>query len=297
MKIVYVADVHIWHTTPRKRVDNYKQSCLNMLQKVVQFCNETSADLLLFGGDLGHNTDWPISLFHDVHTILSACNCPVISAIGNHDIDSYNLSTVFTGGLGALELSKALTIGQESIEFKDTTLHFFNVISQPAEAQLDRFQVIPTTGKLNIGVAHAPIEEKHYPALTIKGLDYLFLADIHKNTVPYQSGNCLVVNPGPLERRSINEKDEGGIIAVLDEKNLYYVDLGVPVGDSVFITKADQDINCLYPEIGITTLEVINSAKFSQDESADNIIRKLGEELGYQPEIIDYCVDQLENDY
>lgn len=300
-RIFYVGDVHVWHTTPRSRVDNYRQACLDILRRVGEFAEYYKAEAVLFGGDLGHDTDWPISLFHDVDEVLRAYPCPRYTAVGNHDMDGYNLDTWKKKGLGALVKSGAIQV-QNLVEIGEGfRVEFFHAGEQRSKDLIEGTYKPGRAkdGRLEIAVAHVPVGPMGgghmigVDTLNIPFFDVVCVADIHMQFCRRLESGCWVINPGPLERRSIAEKDEGGCIYEINDKfDISLAKLGVGRGDEVFVAPAEKKVEKV---LGKDFLEVMAQIRDEPQVPLVEQLRTMGNLLGTEAEAMDLLLGELKN--
>lgn len=301
--ILYVSDIHVWHTNPRSRLDDYKESCLHMLEKVGQCAKKHRVEAILLGGDVGHDTDWPISLFHEVREIMCEWPCPVYTAVGNHDMDNYALETYKRRGLGALEQVGVLEVGDLVEIGQDWRVEFFHA-GQPKAKQLMAGAWHPERvkdGRVEVAVAHIPVGP-YSVGTHIVGVDKLFVpffdllcvADIHMRFKPRELiTGCTVLNPGPLERRSIAEKDEGGRVALIDkDKTIRYIDLGAPKASVAFIQKAEKELESV---LGINFLETMEKIRTEPGKPVEDQIREMALLLHLDEEPVNRLLQEVNN--
>lgn len=300
MSLLFVSDIHIWHTTPRSRIDDYRASSLAMLKKVGEAASHYKVEAILLGGDLGHDTDWPISLYHEVRDVLRTWPVPTYIALGNHDMDNYNLETYKRKGVGALEDAGVLCV-QDLIEIGHLwRIEFFHAGTTKAKDLTNGSLVVDRAkdGRIEVAVAHVPIGPIKTPSIKplseifVPFYDFLCLADIHMKFKPLELiTGCTVLNPGPLERRSIAEKDEGGFVALIhDNKVVEYVDLGAPPAEEVFMQKVDNEFSEI---LGQSFLDTVQEIQSQPQQSIIEQIKNMAEALQIEDEPLRLLLEEM----
>lgn len=301
--LLYVGDIHAWHTTPRSRTDNYRESSLLMLEKVGRLATDLQVEAILLGGDVGHDTDWPISLVHEVADVMLKWPAPIYTAVGNHDMDNYCLETHKRSGLGALARMGVLEIGYLVEIGQDWRVEFFHA-GQEKSKRLVAGGWSPgreKDGRTEVAVAHVPVGPnaagKHiipYKQLVVDPVyDLLCLADIHMKFGPHTLiTGCQVINPGPLERRSVDEKNEGGYVAILHaDKRVELIDLGAPSAEQVFVAlKAETEMAEI---LGESLLEDMQKMRSDPLKPLDEQIVEMGELLGFDERPVNRLLEEI----
>jgi len=86
---------------PKGRTDNYYKSILAKQEEIGQLLIDENIDYLLFGGDLFHRFDAPISLINDVATIWKSYKVKrKLGVLGSHDYNGFQMKTLRRTGLG-----------------------------------------------------------------------------------------------------------------------------------------------------------------------------------------------------
>jgi hypothetical protein len=286
VSLLYVSDVHAWHRTPRNRVDDWQTTICRALEAVGKIAAEHQCEAVLLGGDLFHDTGAPCSLFNALYDIFKVYPCPIISAVGNHDMDNYNLDTWYThSGLGSLVRSGVLLV-EDVLEIgEDWRITTFHAGTEKAKLLISGgYNPLLYDGdKYEVAVAHIPVGPKsigHIKGvneLYIPGFDVLCVADIHEQIPPTTTiTGCIVVNPGPLERRSLTEKDLKCEVALIDnDLNVKYIPWGAPEANEVFRLVED-----LEQEIGAEFFEVLREIREQPDQPLSEQIRDMAMHLG-----------------
>ena len=93
MLLTIAADLHLRHTNPISRSDNYAETCLRKLEQVVAFCNNKNSALLI-AGDTFEKPDNPIWFVNRVIEILNRADFPIYAIAGNHDLKYHNIENL-----------------------------------------------------------------------------------------------------------------------------------------------------------------------------------------------------------
>lgn len=246
--ILFVGDVHLRPSTPVARIDDYCQSVLNALDWCVRAANKADARLV-FGGDLGHKPDWPISLLYQTASILRRAKYLPLSAVGNHDVPGRLYTDYKRWALGILEDMGVLKVpvgrdgGSGTYVHDWIRLHFFPDSARCTEQLLagtwdSGFKRTPGTSLAEVAIAHAPVGATDawgmvdVKTLNIPWLDMVCFADIHDGFDPWtMESGCVAVNCGALERMTRTEYGRQPHVCLIKNAGgqLYYSYLNVPV--------------------------------------------------------------------
>lgn len=245
---VYIGDLHLRSSTPRARVDSFKDSILELLQWIVDYSNATNlpGGALIFGGDIFHAPDQSASLISSAADILKQSKYPVLTAVGNHDIVGNYVPSYKCNALGLLERMDVITVNSGTYWktiVGNITYHVFNY-------DVDWYSTMQTIGSnldstsLHVGVCHAPVGSKtgygelDVKDLNIEGFDLVCFADIHTGFPKTKIGQkTYAINPGAVERLTsveLNRKCQIAFIDFTQKPNVKYIDLPVKSAKTVF---------------------------------------------------------------
>lgn len=106
--VCYVGDLHLHWDTPRSRIDDYPQTCLNKLKSLLNICIANHVKILIFEGDVFHSATQPLEYISRVaQTLLefSIAGIELYTIIGNHDVKNGLLQNIEKSALGILLLT------------------------------------------------------------------------------------------------------------------------------------------------------------------------------------------------
>lgn len=92
MKLVFMTDTHGRANNPSSRKDDFPETVLKKISWVIDFANKNDA-AVLHGGDWLHRPDVTPAFISRLAEVLSNCNNPIFTVVGNHDIYGYNPRT------------------------------------------------------------------------------------------------------------------------------------------------------------------------------------------------------------
>jgi DNA repair protein SbcD/Mre11 len=224
MRIVHAADLHI--DSPLRGLPPYdgapiaavREAPRRAFEKLVAYCIESKASLLLLAGDLydGDWRDFSTGLFFaNEMSRLREAGVRVAVVYGNHDAAS-----VITRKLQLPENVKDLSSKRvETIVYEDlgVAVHGRSFPERAVTDDLSRDYPTPIAGVLNIGLLHTCADGRagHEPyapckleGLRARGYDYWALGHVHQREV--LSREPWVVFPGNLQGRHVREPGAKG---------------------------------------------------------------------------------------
>ena len=264
MFLTIISDLHLRHTNPISRSDNYAETCLRKLEQVVAFCN-TRGSTLLIGGDIFDKPDNPIWFVNRVIEILNRCQVAIYVIAGNHDLKYHNLENLKESSLwtlGEAVHNFALIDKCNNLILNDKVfLHAFSYGLEPS------YIIHPDS--YNILMLHTPIFEKEVPwfmsdAMTADqlvakypGFDLYVCGDIHATTITDK-----VINTGSMMRSTKSQKEHKPCFVTVDtetgEKEITYFDIEEDVWKLEFEAPVDESFS--------TDLEELSQVLLARDE-------------------------------
>ncbi len=105
MKLISVGDWHLRGTNPRNRTDDYVATLKAKLTEVFSLAWQHHAEAIIVPGDIWDSFVVAISVLLDfANLIKDTAPCRIITTVGNHDVQGYNLVTYWRSSLRLLEL-------------------------------------------------------------------------------------------------------------------------------------------------------------------------------------------------
>jgi DNA repair exonuclease SbcCD nuclease subunit len=228
MRIVHAADLHI--DSPLRGLPPYdgapiaavREAPRRACEKLVAYCIESKASLLLLAGDLydGDWRDFSTGLFFaNEMSRLREAGVRVAVVYGNHDAAS-----VITRKLQLPENVKHLSSKKpETITYEDlgVAVHGRSFPERAVTDDLSRDYPTPISGILNFGLLHTCADghaghEPYAPckvdSLRARGYDYWALGHVHQREV--LSREPWVVFPGNLQGRHVRETGAKGATVI-----------------------------------------------------------------------------------
>jgi len=228
MRIVHAADLHI--DSPLRGLPPYDGAPLAAIreaprracERLVAYCIESKASLLLIAGDLydGDWRDFSTGLFFaNEMSRLREAGIRVAVVFGNHDAES-----VITRRLDPPSNVKGLSSKRpETIIYDDlgVAVHGRSFPSKVVTEDLSREYPEPVAGLFNIGLLHTcaegrPGHDAYAPCkvdvLRARGYDYWALGHVHQREV--LSRDPWIVFPGNLQGRHVRETGAKGATVI-----------------------------------------------------------------------------------
>ena len=294
---IFVGDIHLRTANPRAWKISYLDECMKHLEYIGQLATEVNAECVVLGGDLGHEPDWRMSLLNRVTRLFERYPCPIISAIGNHDVDNRASSTFEESGLWNLANQKIVHVPESgaSVRAGCWEFHVFHCDTEEcAKLVAGQWPAPVDRDYLHVAVAHAPVGLKATPS--IKAIDSVLtpgfhvacFADIHDGwPTRLLKSQTVAINPGILERMSIAEKDQKPAVVVI------WPDLKVHLSmmpnalspKDIFLPAflSEKEVNS---SLGTQFLDKLEEMTVSQDMTDEERIRTVAESMQMGEQVV-----------
>jgi len=228
LRIVHAADLHIdsplrglvaYEGAPLAEVrDAPRRAC----EKLVAYCIDSKASLLLIAGDL-YDGDWKEFstgiFFMNAMSRLREANVRVAIVRGNHDAQSQITRALrLPENVRELSSRKAETIVYEDL---GVAVHGRSFPERAVTSDLSREYPPPVANMLNVGLLHTCAEgraghDSYAPCsvafLRDRGYDYWALGHVHQREV--LSRDPWIVFPGNLQGRHVRESGSKGATTI-----------------------------------------------------------------------------------
>lgn len=225
-KFAFVTDTHFRDDRPKSRTDDVIETQFAKLGDIIHLVQDHNIDVVLHGGDF-FNTKKPSHQL--VVHLLEWCKSlgiPIYGAIGNHDITGYNLDSVTGSGLGVLLEANAIerldlkVFPEDKIVVKSVhcSLNFEQDYMFPSE--FDSYFKIIVSHNYVIPSDSMPFGFIH--PKDIKTNAHIVLCGHYHVPFDYDDGKTRWVNPGPLFRWSVSEKNHTPKLLMLTVDGLHY---------------------------------------------------------------------------
>lgn len=123
MKIANISDLHLKTSNPQNRIDNYKETQLNKLRYILQFCDDNDIKALIGAGDIFDHPRMSLGYVGEVINLLKEYEVKFYAVAGNHD-QWYRQQDLDNTPLGLLEAANVVTILNDNpIEINNVHLY------------------------------------------------------------------------------------------------------------------------------------------------------------------------------
>lgn len=299
-RIRVIGDPHIDSTVARTWKVDYFQNCLMELELVTKA--RCGCDILITTGDLFNRAVIDQPALNAVTNLFINAKPKIFSAIGNHDVLGYNLSTLQETSLGNLTLNRL--VGTDDVcssRFDDF---------EEAEVKFDlrhavKGAVVPDRAKLLVSHTFYNQEDMfgcHMKAEDVAKTHYKYIVFGHDH-LPYPTekvGGCTIFRPGAFSRRECT-------MANLNRKP-QYVDFqtdcdGNIVSAEMFTLDEALDSKDLYKEEAVELMQARAMKQVDMETNVVNSIKNAYEgvqglehkpveealvEAGASPEVVSY---------
>ena len=291
IKLAFVGDPHLDSTTPRSRIDDYRETSVGKLYKILDLCMNEGVTKVFFTGDMFHKfekVDQPMSYMNTVIKALRNFKnngIELYTVIGNHDLPHNSFLYFRNTPLYALiesGLINHLTTDIDTVE--GVVVHGLDF------TQINNIPQVSKNNTKNILVMHYATDN------TIPGesIDRELLSDFdvvvtgHDHTYFGVDGvNPTMVRPGSMIRRNKDEVNRKIIIPIISVDNgiINIVEHELPIEPADKVFKNDvfyvrQDIET--QQYGYDKVFTSEFFKSRVDGGLDEIIDNLPEQITEQ---------------
>lgn len=299
-KFLFITDSHIREDSPRWRTDDVYKTQFAKLGEIAQLVREHDIDAIYHGGDFFNTKNPSHKLVGDIIDWCKYVGVPIHVVIGNHDISGYNLDSVNNNAIGVLLEAGAIQKLDENVYdsakiiFKGihTSVDFNH--SYMIDEKYNDFKKIIISHNYVIPSKDMPWNFIH-PDNIQTNADLVLCGHYH---VPfnYKTKTTQWINPGPLFRWKITEKDHipkvllievGDDKIVTSELTLKSVKPSSEVFNEIIAAeekKKDQDLKQFVSMLDQTSFTTVD---------LENIIRNAGVNQNIDSSIIDDIIKRV----
>lgn len=232
LKVAFVGDVHLWHSVPSSRKDNYPETMLSKLE----FIFKKNYDIIFFLGDIFHTPivsqfylNRVIELFETYPDVMK------FEIVGNHDLMYNNPKHLRKCSLFNLHVSGVCSLFEiVKVKSGDDNLYFHATL-------LDAFKnPHPVEGGKNFLLGHYFYEFDHEDYVlkatdVPKDFNYVILGHDHCIYPPLEQENFIVLRPGGLSRNTSLKYNVVREVGYYEYINNKFEWVSVPVEKDVFV--------------------------------------------------------------
>ena len=232
--IAIVGDIHIREEAPRSRTDNYFDTCMNKIDKLM-----AKHKYVIILGDFFDKSNIPVEYLNEAIDRLSKYTGRIYTVLGNHDAHYRTLKLNKTS-IGLLDKVGVVQLKLDSFSIEGIS---FDVASVVPELKLPE-------KKSNILLGHFYLEKSGQAKESMHTEDlleyeYVFLGHEHEPQEPLQIGNTTIFRNGSLLRKDVaglKNVFQNKIIPLLQE--YFYGDygkIGLVLREGFFMNGGKQD--------------------------------------------------------
>lgn len=211
MKIANISDLHLKTSNPQNRIDNYKETQLNKLRCILQFCDDNNIKALIGAGDIFDHPRMSLGYVGEIISLFKKYGVMFYVVYGQHDL-WYHQQSLENTPLGLLEISDVvILLGEDPVSIDKNV----DVYGCGWEKDIPKIQ---NKNKINILAIHTMViknnkvwngqEEYEAAGRLLKNNDFdlIVSGDNHKSFQELYKGKKLV-NCGPLMRSTVAQGD------------------------------------------------------------------------------------------
>ena len=205
--IAIVGDIHIREEAPRSRTDNYFDTCMNKIDKLM-----AKHKYVIILGDFFDKSNIPVEYLNEAIDRLSKYTGRIYTVLGNHDAHYRTLKLNKTS-IGLLDKVGVVQLKLDSFSIEGIS---FDVASVVPELKLPE-------KKSNILLGHFYLEKSGQAKESMHTEDlleyeYVFLGHEHEPQEPLQIGNTTIFRNGSLLRKDADSYN-------LERSSIFYAEL------------------------------------------------------------------------
>jgi len=252
LRFFFLTDLHLHHTNPSSRKDDYPQAMLDKLSYIANSATEQNIDFVIIGGDIWHAKAQPDEYVVRVLHTLQEFQCPIYTIIGNHDIYYTKTESIKRTPLGILLSSGRLNrlgnltfsnIDNVSVQITGLDFCLNPKIPQAQDGYTHNFLVTHNLAP-DVLVDFSPDECLNGDEIIQSKYNYLLLGHDHNYYGTEQKYTKTFIRPGALSRGSKTVANRGrkilyNLISV-SSSGVFISELEVPVRTSAEIFSAEQ---------------------------------------------------------
>lgn len=121
IKLLYFGDPHIRGTSPRNRLDDYKEALKAKLREVFYLAEKHQVQAIVQPGDTFDRPEVSTAVLLEFADLLSTSPVPIYTTVGNHDVYGYNLETL---GRTSLEILRRLVPQLHVLRYPNQAVYF-----------------------------------------------------------------------------------------------------------------------------------------------------------------------------
>lgn len=219
-KILFFTDTHLQEIPISSRKDNYLESIIKKIEEIKDIANNENIDYVLFGGDFFSKPSPSDEVIIKLIQILKKFNSrPIITILGNHDIEGRNPDTYNRKAVKILEeanLIKVLKDGENYPPF-DTEIEIQGVnYKNGVDIDPNLLKVEKKRkGLVLIQMVHSYVLpfKTYFETISLEELSKITEADVilighyHDGFGERKVNGKIFISPGSIARDSINQFD------------------------------------------------------------------------------------------
>jgi len=297
MRGLFFTDSHLRYMRPRRRIDDFFDTEMIKMHEVMDIAKDKKVDAIFFGGDLCDVQDPSFVVFNFILGLLSENKIPFYSVVGQHDVDSHNMETLYKCGLGGLinagmvHRLNDLKIGNAVFKGIDYTSESEVVCNFPKEDK-DLYKIIITHNT----ITPKPCPFEHHLISDLEtNADLVLCGDYHQ---PFDkmNGDTRYINPGSLVRLSKDDSDREKVSVILfdtETKEIEKINLeSAEMPESVFDLKAMEMDGVVSGEIK-DFMNKLNTVEGFDQLDLIEVIKTLAKENGIENDVRDEALNSV----
>lgn len=219
-KILFFTDTHLQETPISSRKDNYLESIIKKIEEIKDIANNENVDYVLFGGDFFSKPSPSDEVIIKLIQILKKFNSrPIITILGNHDIEGRNPDTYNRKAVKILEEANLIKVLKDEENYPpfDTEIEIQGVNykngvdSDPNLLKVEKKR----KGLVLIQMVHSYVLpfKTYFQTISLEELSKITEADIilighyHDGFGERKVNGKIFICPGSIARDSINQFD------------------------------------------------------------------------------------------
>jgi len=295
IKILYTTDWHLCSKCPGKRAEhNFFDLQVAKVDEIIKFAIEEKVTAIIHGGDFFDSPRidyWLLNMMIAKFNELQEHGIDVYLVPGSHDMYGYNINSIHSTAIGALEATGLISILNGPTKICD-----INIMAIPATLQHGLDLYTNLGADVNMVISHntltpEPVPYSHILLKDLPGTDRIYLlGHYHKFIMCNLNGNTFL-NPGPLIRTDISEQAHtpGVILLTYDESS------HIKLVQRRRLVSAKADVFVKETEVP-ATLDFVDSIRSTTFKYCDlfDLTKQIAKSINAPKDVLDGALMRLE---
>lgn len=249
MKLIACSDLHFVDTNPKRRIDNYSETLFDKWYYLLSYAIDRNIDIITIAGDIFDTHRASNQLITKLIKSINSFYCPdsniILSVLGQHDLA---FRSEHNSPMKILDAANIVQVLTPSIHKKNVAFYgcsWSENIPKPVFGGGIQFNVLLVHKMIsNKDYWHGNLQYTEALSFLKEQEDYdLIISGDNHNTFYVEYEDRLLINPGSLGRRNIDQIDHQPCFFVYDTDTRAHSQVFIPIlpAEQVFDLDAVED--------------------------------------------------------